>query len=113
MPFTLLGADMLELLGGVEEVVGVGLRGEGTVVGLLDEVLVTLLLGEGDGVLLGLKLDLGTLHQVARRLPSHQRVLPPVALLQHVPVHPPVVSAPGTGLRCGLRRLVDSVVARS
>lgn len=106
---TLLGADVLELPGGVEEVVGVGLGGEGALGGLLDEVLVALLLGEGDGVLLALELQLRPLHEVPRRLPPHQRVLPPVALAQHVPVHPPVVRPPGPGLRCRFAWLVDPV----
>lgn len=106
---TSLGPDELELARGVEEVVGVGLGGEGALVGLLDEVLVPLLLGEGDGVLLGLELQLRPLHGVPRRLPPHQRVLPPVALAQHVPVHPPVVRPPRPRLRRGLGGLVDPV----
>ena len=108
-PSALLSAHKLELAGGVEEVIGVGLGGEGAALGFLDEVLVPLLLGEGDGVLLGLELQLRPLHHVARRLPPHQRVLPPVALLQRVPVHPPVVRAPGSGLCCWFGGLIDPV----
>lgn len=72
---------MLELLGLVVEVVGVGLGNKSALVGLLNEIFVSLLLREHDGVLLRLELQVGALHAIGRRLPSHQRVLPAVTLL--------------------------------
>ena len=106
--FGLFRADVLQLVGGVEEIVGICLGGELARLRLLNEVLVALLLGECDGVLLGLEVHVGALHHVARRLPAHQRVLPAVALGQHVPVHAPVVRAPVAGLRGGLGGLEDA-----
>lgn len=100
---------MLELAGAVEKVVGVGLGGELASVGLLDKVLVALLVGKVDGVLLGLEAEVGALHKVGGRLPSHQRVLPAVALGEDIPVHAPVVSSPGSGLCGGLGLLEYSV----
>lgn len=108
--YSLFRADVLELVGCVHKVVGVGLGGKFALLGRLDKVLVPLLFGEGDGVLLGLEVEVGALHHVARRLPAHQRVFPAMALGQHVPVHAPVVRAPVPGLRGGLGGLEDSVV---
>lgn len=104
---------MLELLGLVEEVVRVGLGNEATLVRLLDKVFVALLLGEGNGVLLRLELDVGALHAVGGRLPAHERVLPAVTALQDVPVHAPVVLVPGTRLCRGLSGAVDTVISVS
>ena len=101
--------DMLELLWCVKEVVGVGLGGDFSRVGLLNEVLVTLLLGKVNGVLLVLEVDVGALHEIGRRLPAHQRVLPSVALGEDIPVHSPALAPPGSGLSCGLGLLVNSV----
>lgn len=103
------GLDVLELPVLVKEVVGVGLGDEAALIRLLDEVLVSLLLGKGNGILLGLELDVGALHAVGGRLPSHQRVLPAVTPLQNIPVHTPVVRVPSTGLRSGLRGAVDAI----
>lgn len=100
---------MLQLRWRVQEVVGIRLGGDVAAVGLLNKVLVALLLGETDGVLLGLEEHGGALHHVAGRLPSHQRVLPSVALGKDVPVHPPPAATPGAGLRGGLRGLEDAV----
>lgn len=108
-PFLLLSPDMLEFAGRVQEVVGVGLGRELAGVGLLHKVLVPLLLGEGDGVLLALEVDVRALHEVARRLPPDQRVLPPVALAQHVPVHAPACADLRAGLGGRLGRFVDAV----
>lgn len=103
------GLDMPELLGLVDEVVGIGLGHEATLVRLLDKVFVTLLLGESDSVFLRLELQVGALHAIGRRLPAHEGVLPAVAPLQDIPIHAPVVLVPGTGLCCGLGRAVDTV----
>lgn len=103
------GLDMSELLGLVDEVVGIGLGHEAALVRLLDKVLVTLLLGKSDGVFLRLELQVGALHAIGRRLPAHEGVLPTVTPLQDIPIHAPVVLVPGTGLCCGLGRTVDTV----
>jgi hypothetical protein len=83
----LLGRYDLELLGAVSEQVGIGLGDGLPLVGLLDKVLVALLISELDSVLLGFKLYPVAVHEVGRRLPAHERVLPSVALGQNVPVH--------------------------
>lgn len=99
---------MLELAGAVEEVVGVSLGGELPGVRLLHEELVALLLSKVNGILLGLEAEMCALHVVTRRLPSHQRVLPAVALGKNIPVHAPIVAPPGSRLRGGLGLLVYS-----
>ena len=70
--------------------VGIGLGGGLPLVGLLDKVLVALLFSKVDSVLLGLEIDAVAVHEVGRRLPAHERVLPSVALGEDVPVHQPV-----------------------
>ena len=82
---------MLKLLVLVEEVVRVSLGCEAALVGLLDKIFIALLVGESDRILLGIELEVGALHSIGRRLPSHERVLPPVTPLQDIPVHTPVV----------------------
>jgi hypothetical protein len=51
-PCALLGTDVLQSLRAVQEVVGVGLGDDFALVGLLDKVLVTLLVGKVDGIVL-------------------------------------------------------------
>lgn len=87
----LFRSDDLELLGAVCEVVGVCLGHKLPLVRLLHKVFVALLVRKVDGVLLRLELYPVAIHEVCRRLPSHQLVLPPVSLGQDVPVHQPVV----------------------
>lgn len=99
---------MLDLLRFVNEVVRISLRNESALIWLLNKILIALLLRKHDGILLGLEVQMSALHIISRRLPTHQRVFPAVALLQHIPIHPPVVLVPGTGLRGGLRGAVDS-----
>lgn len=55
----LLGADLLDRASAVQELSGVLLGLEATLVGLLHEELVALLLREPDRVLLGLEVELG------------------------------------------------------
>lgn len=102
--------DVLELSGGVQEVVGIRLGSKLARVGLLDKVLVALLLGEVNGILLALEVDVGALHEITRRLPSHQRVFPSVALGEDVPVHAPALATPLAGLSSGLGLLVDAAI---
>jgi hypothetical protein len=82
-----LGVHNLQLSWLVCEEVGVRLRDKLALIRLLHKVLVALLVGEVDGILLGLELDPVAVHEVSRRLPAHQRILPSVALGEHVPVH--------------------------
>lgn len=103
------GLDVLELLRLVKEVVGISLGHETALIRLLHKVFVALLLGKGNGVLLGFELEVGALHGIRGRLPAHEGVLPPVTLLENVPVHAPVVSVPGTRLGSGLCGAVDSM----
>lgn len=107
-----LRPNMLELPRRVQEVVRISLRRELPLIGLLQEVLVPLLLGKEDGVLLGLEAQVRTLHVVARGLPAHKWVLPPVALGQDIPVHPPLLGLPVAGLRRGLGGHVDAYRTR-
>ena len=65
-PCALLGTDVLQLLWAVHEVVGVCLGDDFALVGLLDKVLVSLLVGKVDGIVLGLEVQVGTLHVVGR-----------------------------------------------
>lgn len=58
--------DVLELLGRVEEVVGVSLGADLPRLGLLNKVLVALLLSKVNGVVLALEVDVGALHEVTR-----------------------------------------------
>lgn len=104
----LFGLDVLELAGRVREVVRVGLRNKPAVIRLLHEVFIALLLGKLDGIVLGLELQVGTLHAICRRLPPNKRVLPPVTPLQNIPIHSPVVAVPVSGLCSRLRGAVDS-----
>jgi hypothetical protein len=62
----LLRSNSLELLRAVNEVVRIRLRNELPLVGLLDEVLVTLLVGESNCILLRLELDSVALHVIGR-----------------------------------------------
>jgi hypothetical protein len=89
-PSLLLRPYNLELARNVCEEVSVGLGDEFALVGLLYKVLIALLVGEVDGIFLALELDPVAVHKIGRRLPSHQLVLPPMALGEHIPVHQPM-----------------------
>lgn len=99
---------MFDLLGLVHEVVGICLGNELALIGFLNKVFVSLLLRKQDGVLLGFEVDVSALHDIARGLPAHERVLPSVALSENIPIHSPMMTVPSTGLGRGLRGLVDS-----
>ena len=104
---------MLELPGRVQEIVGVRLGSKLARVGFLNKVFVALLLGEVNGVLLALEVDVSALHEIARRLPADQRVLPSVSLGENVPVHSPASTSPVTRLCSGFGLLVDAIVVVS
>lgn len=93
----------------MDKVVRVSLGNESALIWLLDKELISLLLGEHDGVFLRFEVDVGALHAVGGRLPANERVLPPVTLLQDIPVHTPVVTVPVSRLRRGLRWAINSV----
>lgn len=99
---------MLEFSRRVQEVVGIRLGDKLSLVRLLHEVLVPLLLREADGILLGLEVQVRSLHVVPGGLPTHQLVLPPVALRQDVPVHPPLLALPVARLRGRLGLFVNA-----
>lgn len=95
----------------MHEVVGVRLGDDPPLIRLLHEILVPLLLRKLNGVLFRLEIKMGALEVIRRRLPAHERVLPPVALLQYIPVHAPLVPVPVAGL-CGcLCGSVDPIIA--
>lgn len=83
----------------MEEVIRVRFRHKLALVRLLNKILVALLLCERDCVLLGREVQMGALHSIGGRLPTHQGIFPAVALLEDIPIHPPVMLMPGSGLR--------------
>ena len=99
---------LLQFARAVDELSGVGLGNSLALVGLLHKVLVALLVGEVDRVLLGVEVETGALHHVGTGLPAHERVLPSVALGQHVPVDAPLVAVPVAGLSGGLCGAIDA-----
>ncbi len=64
MPHSLFRSDVLQFVRGVDEIVGIGFWHDPADVRLLYEVLVALFLGEGDGILLCLEVDVCSLHEV-------------------------------------------------
>ena len=99
----------LELLRAMHEVVRIRLRNYSSLVRLLDKVLVSLLLSKVYGIVSRCKIQVRSLQVVRRRLPSHQRILPSVSLLQYVPIHAPVMTMPVSRLRGCFSRPVYSV----
>ena len=91
---TLLGPYLLQLLRTVQELVGVCLGHNLPFIGLRHEVLVALFLGKVDGVLFAFEVEMRSLEVICRRLPAHQWVLPPMAALENIPVHPPLMPVP-------------------
>lgn len=77
----LFSFDVLELPRLVNEVIGVSLGNKFALVWFLNKVLVALLLSKHDRVLLGLELEMSTLHVVSGRLPAYERVLPSMPFL--------------------------------
>jgi hypothetical protein len=106
LTFLLLRLNMLELLRLMHKVICICLRCKPPFIWLLNKIFISLFLCESDRVLFCLEVKMCPLHAVRRRLPAYERVLPPMALLQYVPVHPPRVAVPVTGLGCGFGRTV-------
>lgn len=104
----LLRPHLLQLLRTVDELVGIRLWDDSPRIRLLHKILISLLVGEIDGVFLGLEVKVCALHEVGAGLPTHQRVLPAVALGERIPVHTPVAAVPVAGLCGGFGGLVDT-----
>lgn len=83
----------------MNKIVCVRLGSKSTLIRFLDKEFISLLLRKPDGVFLGLKVQIGALHAVCRRLPADKSILPPVTPLQNIPVHSPVMTVPGSRLR--------------
>ena len=92
----------------MNKLIRVSLGSELALVRLLDEIFIALFVGEPDGILFGLEAQMSALHEVATALPAHQRVFPPVAFRQDIPVHPPMVRFPVSGLTRGFGRFVNT-----
>jgi len=80
-PLFLLCLNMLQFLRFVHEVIRVCLGRKPSLSWLLDKIFVALFLRESDRVLLRLEVEVCSLHEIPRRLPAHQWVLPSVTLL--------------------------------
>ena len=93
----------------MHEVVRIRFRNNPSLVRLLHKILVSLLLSKVYGIVPRCKVQVRALQVVRGRLPSHQRILPSVSLLQYVPVHAPVMTVPISRLRGCLGRPVYSV----
>lgn len=99
---------MLQLLIRPQEIVGIQFGRYLPLVRLLHEEFIPLLLCKPDGLLPRLEVDMCALHEVGRRLPAHQWILPTMSLCEYVPVHAPLVRVPVAGLCRCLGRSVDA-----
>lgn len=100
---------LLELLWAMHKVVRIGFGNKPSLIWFLHKVFVSLLLGKVNGVVSRCKIQVCSLQIVGRRLPSHQRVLPSMSLLQYVPIHTPVMTMPVSRLRSCLCRSINSM----
>lgn len=98
--FVLFRPSLLQLAWAVNKLSSICLWYPSSLIRLLYIVLVTLLIREQDCGFLAVEPHVGALHNITRRLPAHQRILPTMSLLQNVPVHAPSVAVPCAGL-CG------------
>ena len=71
---------IFQRFGRMNKLVGISLWNKLSHVGLLHKVFVALLLSKQDRVLFRLEVEMGALHAICRRLPTHQRIFPSVAL---------------------------------
>lgn len=97
-----------ELAGNMIVVSSVALGWDTGHLGLCDVVVPALLLAKVDCVLLGAELERSALHVVARRGPSHQRVLPSCGALEDIKVDTPNLGTSLTGRVGSLGRAEDS-----
>lgn len=105
----LLRLDMLQLRPRLmQEHIRIRLGHEPPLIRLLHVPLIALFFRKRHRIVSCLELKLRALHEVAGRLPAHERVLPAVAFAQYIPVHAPGVGAPGARLGGGLDGFVDS-----
>lgn len=81
LPPFLFRRNLFELVRAMHEIVGVSFWHNFSVIGLLHKILVTLFLSKSNRIFFGLKVEVGTLQEVCRRLPAHQWILPSVAFL--------------------------------
>ena len=107
-PFTLsLRPNMLQPRRTMHKVIRVCLGDDPSLIRLLHKILVPLLIRKVHCRFLTLKVQMCALHEVGRRLPAHERILPSMAFGKYIPVHAPVVPMPVAGLGCGFGRAVD------
>lgn len=107
-PVHLLGSDVLQGSLGVNKVGRVILLSEMSLLGFLNVVKVSLTLGKSDSSILGVKLNLCGLHEIRRRLKTHQVVLPSVTTAQNIPVYFPHIPIVVATLRSWLGFLEDA-----
>lgn len=86
----------------MREIVGIGFGYELALIWFLHEILIALLVGKVNSIFLALELYAMAIHKVGGRLPTHEWILPSVALGKDIPVHQPVRSVPVARLRCRL-----------
>ena len=65
----------------MHEIVGVSLWQDFPFIGLLHKIFVTLFLSKSNRIFFALKVEVGTLQEVCRRLPAHQWIFPSMAFL--------------------------------
>lgn len=85
---------MLQRLEGMHEVIRIRLGCDLSFVRFLNKVLVSLLLGESNGIFPRLEVHMCALHEIGRGLPAHQGILPSMTFREDVPVHTPVMAVP-------------------
>lgn len=104
----LLGPYKLKLLRAIYKLISIRLRYDPSLIGLLHEVLISLLVCKPDRILFRFETYPLALHKVAGGLPAYQRILPSMSFGQWIPVHEPLHAVPVTRLRRSLRWLVYS-----
>ena len=90
----LLRPNLLKPLRMMHKLRSIRLRNKPPLIRLLHKILIPLLIGKIDRVVLGFEIQVRALHEIRAGLPAHERVLPPMAFVQDVPVHAPVVAGP-------------------
>lgn len=111
MPLRLFRPYNLQLLRAVHKIVCVCFGHKLPRVRLLHKILIPLLLRKPDRIFFVLEAYMRALHEICRRLPAHQGILPPVAFAEDIPVHSPMVPMPVSGLCSGFGGPVDPILA--